>query len=411
MLSSHLLGRGSMADLTNLQTKSGGRTAPPYWRKKLKEELPSHGITATLGAIVGVFSALKMPDQLRVNSFIGLTILAFLFGLLAWLLSSRQISEGLMNAAAPKRGTCVEASPSDSCDEVPLSQIRPRNRDKLGNIILEILWLDKGYVVYNTDKGVFVHFSDNITEARNQRRLFTEICPELCELRYLTSQMRTTVSIFGIPVFASRSRDSIFDHNVAQAVMLVMEKKVKEAKEIATSALKLAVMRTANDNTIRYVRAALESVALILVALFCLHLVFLYIFGHRLSETLLIAAGFGAIGALFSIITRLQSFALKPCQESNMNYLVSAMRILMGLVAALFLALLAQTSLANSLLSNNFQTWTGAAVIGFIGGFAERLVQTIAQRSAGAMGDGDGDGTPVQVARSQRPRPRRQPEA
>jgi hypothetical protein len=87
MLGSRLLGSNSMADLTNFQKKSVGRTAPLSRRKELREELPSHGITATLGAIVGVFTALRMPDQLKDNPFVGLTILGFLFVFLACLVA------------------------------------------------------------------------------------------------------------------------------------------------------------------------------------------------------------------------------------------------------------------------------------------------------------------------------------
>jgi hypothetical protein len=303
-----------------------------------------------------------------------------------------------MDAALPKNESFAEVSYPGCSEDVPLSEIRPGKPDKLGNNVVEIFWCGEDYIVYRSSKGVFVHFSDDPKVAKIQRRAFTEICPELCELRYLTEQMEGSARIFGLPVFGSPERDSIFDHNIAQAIMLLMEHKKQDAKDIAESALKLAVSRATNDNTIRYVVTSAYTAIIITTALTAYGFIDIsYYYGSSIDY--IVAAGAGSIGAFFSIITRLQSLELKPCQESHMNYLVSVMRILMGLIAALFLVLLAKTSLGGSLLNGKtLQTWTGVAVIGFVGGFAERLVQTIAQRSASAMGDRAG--TPVQVARN-----------
>jgi hypothetical protein len=51
----------------------------------------------------------------------------------------------------------------------------------------------------------------------------------------------------------------------------------------------------------------------------------------------LVGGMFGAAGAVFSIVTRLEAFRLKPCDESRMNYWMSAVRVLMGLMSAIAL--------------------------------------------------------------------------
>ena len=128
-----------------------------------------------------------------------------------------------------------------------LCELQPGAIDKLGNLIKEILWVGRNYTVYRSSKGVYVHFSDDPKEEAVQRNRFTEICPELCELRYLTSQMSSDWS-FDLKSWTIRPASSLYHHNMAQAVMLVMEEKIDQGKKIAQQALKMAVGRVTNDN-------------------------------------------------------------------------------------------------------------------------------------------------------------------
>jgi hypothetical protein len=304
-----------------------------------------------------------------------------------------------MNVPVPDLRPIASTQLVDTADTLRLAHIRPGKPDGLGNIIEELYWCGSNYIIYRSNRGVFVHFSDDPLEAKAQRIAFTEICPELCELRYLTEEMDRNFSILGfsIPGFRGK-KDSIFDHNIAQAVMLLMEGKVRDADDIAKAALTLAVARATNDNTIRYLCVAMAT-ALVAIVLTGLFFFVPHGFHQDLLDQLGVGAGAGAMGAFFSIITRLESFQLKPCQQSNMNYWVSLTRILMGIIAGLVLVLIVNTSLGSALVkTDGLRNLAGAAVLGFLGGFAERLVQTLAQRAAGAMGEKSG-GTPVQVAR------------
>jgi hypothetical protein len=303
-----------------------------------------------------------------------------------------------MDAAVSDLGSIGPGRAVDAPGPAPLSQIRRGAEDGLGNRIEELYWCGSNYTIYRSNRGVFVHFSDCPEEARRQRLAFTEICPELCELRFLTGEMDRNVSVMGLSIPGFRApKDSIFDHNIAQAIMLLMEGKVRDADDIAKAALTLAVSRATSDNTIRYLCASMATAftAIVLTGLF-------FAVPHGLHQDLVdqmgVAAGAGAVGAFFSIITRLESFELKPCQQSRMNYWVSVTRILMGVIAGVVLVLIVNTSLGGALVkTDGLRTLAGAAVLGFLGGFAERLVQTLAQRAAVAMGDRGG--TPVQVAR------------
>jgi hypothetical protein len=97
----------------------------------------------------------------------------------------------------------------------------------------------------------------------------------------------------------------------------------------------------------------------------------------------------------------MQSFEMKPCQQSNMNKWMALIRIMIGLIGGFSLFLLVKSNLGIAVLKKDaIVGWQGAALIGFIGGFAERMVQTVFQRTATGMGGNSG--TPVQRAREGR---------
>jgi hypothetical protein len=300
------------------------------------------------------------------------------------------------------------------CSPFALSRLKIGSPDKLGNIVQEILWLGAEYAIYRSNKGVYVHFSDCPEKEEEQRQRFTEICPELCELRYLTTQMGTSkmfphriakwwrqLAANDLPTPSER-RYALFEQNMAQALMLIMEKKTEPAKEIAQQALAMAVERVTNDNTVRYLRASLGCAAVFLLIGF--FLLYLDLAG---SSYYIISCMFGSIGAIFSIATRLQAFELKPCNESTMNYWMSAIRVGMGVVGALVLLLLASTTIGETiikqLIGSDVKTgvpWQTAAILGFLAGFAERLVPNLLQRSINKIeSPDDTPGTPVQVVR------------
>jgi len=291
--------------------------------------------------------------------------------------------------------------------------LEKNKQDKLGNTVREILWRQKNYAIYSSDKGVYVHFSDCEQEEKDQRKRFTDICPELCELRYLTAQMR---GWNWWRWFSSHRRDTLYDHNMAQALMLMMEGEIARAKDIAQQTLAMAVRRVTADNTIRYVRTCLVWAG-ILIAMGLATFWALSRIGHPEATAwrpYLVGGMFGVAGAVFSIVTRLEAFKLKPCDESRMNYWMSAVRVLMGFMSAIALLLFADTLLDDMLGkligpgkhitdpigadTQNVVLWEAVAMLGFVAGFAERLIPNIVRQTADKLESAVG--TPVQAVRS-----------
>jgi hypothetical protein len=306
---------------------------------------------------------------------------------------------------ADKDGSCT--------DPFCLGDLEVGKPDKLGNKVIEILWIGAHYAIYCSEKGIYVHFSDSLQTEEIQRERFTAICPELCELRYLTTQMR---GWNWWPWSSGERRHTLYEHNMAQALMLTMENKIDAAKVLARQTLAMAIRRVTNDNTIRYVRACficvVACIAFGAVLLLCLN------FFNRPEglgwRPYVVGGMFGALGALLSIVTRVQAFELKPCNESRMNYWMSTIRIVTGVISAIALLLFADTLLADTL--NKFTgikhitdpidvdavdlvIWQAVAVLGLIAGFSERLIPILLRQTADKI-EGSA-GTPVQAARAQ----------
>ena len=104
-----------------------------------------------------------------------------------------------------------------------LSQLMEKRDDKLGHKVEEILWIGRQYAIYRTDKGVYVQFSDSEDEEKAQRCRFTRISPELCELRYLTSELhaRWYSSLFLLRSGSGGDPANLYDQSIAQSIALV----------------------------------------------------------------------------------------------------------------------------------------------------------------------------------------------
>ena len=186
--------------------------------------------------------------------------------------------------------------------------------------------------------------------------------------------------------------------------MLVMEGRADQGKQIAEKALAMAVRRVTNDNTIRYVCVSL-GIGLIAILLG----VTLLWYGVPAAASSYVVAGLaGATGAVFSVAARLQAFELKPCDESNMNAWMAGIRVGVGIVAALVLLLLGTTVLGEtvgkitSMNKGGQIPWESAALLGLVGGFAERLIPNLLRRTGDRLESEAG--TPVQAVRRDKQR-------
>jgi hypothetical protein len=297
-----------------------------------------------------------------------------------------------------------------------LRELKEGGRDAIGATVQRILFRGGDYAIYRSDRGVYVHFADDDNTEHAQRSAYVKLSVQICELRYLTSQMRAAGMSRFIGWFAQQ--DTLYDHNMGQALMLLMESVAQqtagqateatateqEAKNIAQPALDMAVRRVTVDNTIRYVRTCVVFGIFWLLAALTVYLLYANA-GER--QYYVLASVAGIIGAVFSVIVRAQAFNLKPCDDSAMNKLMSLIRVGMGGLAGPALVLLLMTLSVNAL-AGTLDFGKDAVgtpgfirmivIIGLLGGFAERLVPNLVQAAADKMESHAG--TPGQAAQA-----------
>jgi hypothetical protein len=263
-----------------------------------------------------------------------------------------------------------------SSDSLLLSQIKLGAPDKLEQTILQVYFSSEGYKIYRTRQGVNVHFADCRRREQKQKEKYLKVLSKLGRLRFLASQMGRWPIVLH---WLSRT-GGFYDHQIAEASCLALEGNAHEADEILDEGLALAADRLTNENRIRYLAACL-AVALLPAAL----VAWLYLWHlapHPTWYSVLLAGATGAIGAVFSIAMRVQSLNLRPCEQSVMNYIMGSLRVLTGFTAGVLLLLLITHTVLGKAIQALFEPestvdWQNISLVGFLGGFAERLVPSL----------------------------------
>ncbi|MGK7869762.1 hypothetical protein [Falsiroseomonas sp. E2-1-a20] len=289
----------------------------------------------------------------------------------------------------------TEAKRCGNCGELrentrkKLSEIMVGHEDSLEERVEEICWKGPDYTVYRSTHGVSVHLSDCLSVERDQRRLLASAGSKLCQLRFLASQMATSHLSFLLPFI--KRKGGFYDHEMAQAIVLVLEGRKEDANGILDVGLELAVDRLVNENRVRYLLACFFAAGFLSVFTAAL----IYLLGNLISEPFPLylfglTAIFGAAGATCSLSVRIRDLALVPCRQSVMNYVMGSLRVFLGFSGGIVLLLLLSAGplqgFGNSLGlvervpdGDAFASWPVFALVGFLAGFAERLVPNLMQ--------------------------------
>jgi|HubBroStandDraft_6_1064221.scaffolds.fasta_scaffold92961_2 hypothetical protein len=279
-------------------------------------------------------------------------------------------------------------------------------KDKMGQIIQQVYLSGEDYTIYRTRQGVLVNFADCRVREREQRACYAQISEKLCRLRFLTSQMARWP-------FGLNRNGGFYEHQIAEAMNLAMQVKkdqasetsdLNKASEILNSGLILADERATNENRVRYL------IACVLVALVPIITLWLLYRSPPFKAFMpyMLAAAAGAAGAVFSIAMRVQDLDLKPFAHSVMNYVMGAVRVLTGFVAGAIILFIVNGTIFGEGIIKVFKTdsmdilsamnWKSIILLGFLGGFAERLVPLLLGSLQSGVGQPSASGSPKEAA-------------
>ncbi|MGO7919455.1 hypothetical protein ACC755_09845 [Rhizobium ruizarguesonis] len=254
------------------------------------------------------------------------------------------------------------------------------------------------YAVYRNNERVMVQFSDDPKLGSEQRLALAHLSPLRGEITALIDGWRKDDS-------AQAKR---YDRRTADALTVALQGDQVHAEELL-KAVKLDIIEE---------RTSIGRIYYMAFAVVCAIAVFLF-FAIISSQSFVkqnnvwLAAGFGSLGALFSIAIGIRSREIHTDLRKKDNVLDATLRILIGAVSAFILFSLLKSHLVSIIINRsevildngsqprgNFSTHL-AIVLAFLAGFSERLVGnflgTVTLAGIGSQSAGPG-ATPSMVS-------------
>lgn len=169
----------------------------------------------------------------------------------------------------------------------------------------------------------------------------------------------------------------ICDRQLAYALQLALDGNMDRAKTPIDSAKAFALTKRAARGRFQYLKWSYGAAAAIVGLLFVASRLFPF---QQTSSDLWLAAKAGLVGAAFSIALAIRNRTVALDTELLANATDGTLRLLIGVIASGVLLLVVASgvlptlSVGDAKFSGNDLTWQMVLIIGFVGGFLERLV-------------------------------------
>jgi hypothetical protein len=274
----------------------------------------------------------------------------------------------------------------DDTDGEKVADIRLEKKDFMGEPIEAIYSkVSRTYAVYGTPKRVMVQFADDDDLGAEQRRALSPLHPLRGEINGLLDVWRHDG---GPRACDNQTRVRIFDRRTADALTVALQGDQAHARTLLEE-VKADILEE---------QMSMGRVNYLLTATFCAVSVFLAFVLLSVADSrgavhptvgsfialnkIWLAAGFGSLGALFSIALGIRSREVRPDLQRRDNILDAILRIMIGVVSAIVLFSLLRSQLVSLGFGGDridFAVGNGTAVhlaiiVAFVAGFSERLV-------------------------------------
>jgi hypothetical protein len=249
-----------------------------------------------------------------------------------------------------------------------LADIRVGKKDGRGFEITRIYAVQPDeYAIYQADE-VLVHFADDQSKAQTQRKSILPVSAARAEVNALVQ---------GLPC------REICDRQLAYALQLALDGDIDGAKKTVAAAKAFVLTKRAARGRFQYLKWSFGTAAILIGLLFLAGRLYPF---QEASNDLWLAAKAGLIGAAFSIALAIRDRTVALDTELVANVTDGTLRLLIGVISAGVLLLLLACGVLPTLkigdanFSGSNLTWQMVLVVGFVGGFLERLVPDLLEK-------------------------------
>jgi hypothetical protein len=288
---------------------------------------------------------------------------------------------GERQAEGPEQPT---PKPRSAQEPIGLKDIQVGKQDGRGFKITRIYAVQSDeYAIYQAGE-VMVHYADDQGKAQTQRKGMLPVSSARAEVNALVQ---------GLPC------REICDRQLAYALQLALDGDIEGAKGTVAAAKAFVLAKRAARGRFQYLKWSYGAAAVLIGLLFVASRFYPL---QPASSDLWLAAKAGLVGAAFSIALAIRGRTVALDTDLLDNVTDGTLRLLIGVISAGVLLLLFASGIVPSLKIGDADfkpatlTWEMVLVIGFVGGFLERLVPDLLEKK-GPQGNG-GNNTAGTVA-------------
>jgi hypothetical protein len=261
-----------------------------------------------------------------------------------------------------------DVRPRNEALPLPLSDIQLGKPDGRGVQITYIYAAQTGdYAIYQAG-DVMIHFADEAEKAQAQRKSILPVSSARAEINALVQGLAC--------------RD-ICDRQLAYALQLALDGDTDGAKAAVAAAKSYVLAKRAARGRFQYLKWSFGTAAVMIGLLFLADRLFPI---PEASSNLWLAAKAGLVGAAFSIALAIRNRTVALDTDLLDNVTDGTLRLLIGVTSAGVLLLLLASGILPSLqigdanFGGTSLTWQMVLIVGFLGGFLERLVPDLLEK-------------------------------